>query len=76
MRERKKKKIKKNYMPRVAVGIGGPCPMPRVALGVLPDAVTAPSRRRSGSSYAGTYAEGQVDADGCPRRRNLYADGT
>jgi hypothetical protein len=34
MREKKKKKIKKSYMPRVAVGIGGPCPMPRVALGV------------------------------------------
>ncbi|KAK1613410.1 hypothetical protein QYE76_037083 [Lolium multiflorum] len=49
--------------------------MPRVALGVLPDAVSAPSRRGWSSSYAGTYAEGQVDVDDCPRRSNLYADG-
>jgi hypothetical protein len=34
MRKRKKKKKKKIYMPMVAVGIGGPCHMPRVALGV------------------------------------------
>ncbi|KAK1663507.1 hypothetical protein QYE76_051666 [Lolium multiflorum] len=49
--------------------------MPRVALGVLPNAVSAPSRRSSNRSYAGAYAEGQVDADGIPRRSNLYADG-
>jgi hypothetical protein len=36
-REKNKKK-----MPRVAVGIGGARPMPRVALGVLADTVSVP----------------------------------
>jgi hypothetical protein len=37
----REKKIKKK-MPRVAVGIGGARPMPRVALGVFADAVSVP----------------------------------
>jgi hypothetical protein len=73
MREKKIKKIKN--MPRVAVGIEGAGPMPTVALGVLPDAVSAPSHRGWSSREAGAYTEGQLDADGSPRRSNLYADG-
>jgi hypothetical protein len=48
--------------------------MPRVALGVLVDAVNA-SSRHGWEGPAWCYAEGQVDAEGCPRRSLLYADG-
>jgi hypothetical protein len=62
-------------MPRVAVGIGGPCPMPRVALGVW----LTPWEGGDGAGARGgdgdLYAEGLVDAESSPRRSHLYADG-